>query len=81
MIVSTNNRDIAVPGRVKRQKRQKCTYIDTYPHMITNPAVFYICMCVHFFLHQYNRYQKEIQEKKAKFIIFSLNEKIRILEK
>ena len=72
MIVSTNNRDIKVPCRKRRQKRHKCMYINTYPRLNTKLAVFCICMCVHFFIYQYNRYQKELQEK---------NEKIRILEK
>jgi hypothetical protein len=72
MIVSANHRNISVPAGVKRQERRKCIYINAYAHKIANPTVFYICMYIHFYFYQYNRYQKEIQEK---------NEKIRILEK
>jgi hypothetical protein len=62
MIVGTNNRDISRPGSVKGQKQQNYAYV----HMNTTPLVFFINMYVHFFFHQYNRYQKEIQEKNKK---------------
>ena len=66
MIVSANNKDIPAPARVSRQKRQKCTYINAYGPISANPTVFYKFLFAHFFLHQYNRYQREIQEENGK---------------
>jgi hypothetical protein len=63
MIVSTNNRNTAAPGGVKRQK-QKWMWIKIHFRLNASPAVFFIYMSVHLFFHQYNRYQREIQEKK-----------------
>jgi hypothetical protein len=57
------------------QKRQINAF--SCPHVKMDSHIFDISTFIHFYSHQYNRYQREIQEKPAKknFFFFPLKVK------